>query len=115
MRKSCIQDVVAVILSAFLVTLSFPKFDLGLLAWVALVPLFLALKNRRPKAVFFLAFFTGALSMMGVFFWINFLKGFGWIDFILLAIYMGSFYGFFGLSYNLITRKIRLSPIFSIP
>jgi apolipoprotein N-acyltransferase len=56
------------LLSGLLLILSFPRFDLGFLAWIALVPLLLAVRGVTWSAAFgqgFLAgfvFFTGALS-----------------------------------------------------
>jgi apolipoprotein N-acyltransferase len=56
------------VLSGLLLLLSFPRFDLGFLAWVALVPLLLSVRKTTWRVAFgqgFLAgliFFTGALS-----------------------------------------------------
>ncbi|MDD2751894.1 MAG: hypothetical protein PHN59_02030, partial [Candidatus Omnitrophica bacterium] len=58
------------ILSAALLIFSFPRFDLGFLAWVAFIPLFFALKNlTRPKA-FLLAYLTGVIFWFGNIYWL---------------------------------------------
>ena len=91
--------------SALLLIFSFPRFDLEFLAWIALVPLFLALKDKGLKSSFVLSFLTGIISSMGIFYWINVVKGFTLVDFVLLGIYLGSYFGLFGLLFNFLLRK----------
>ena len=58
-------------LSGFLLFLSFPKYGSGLFAWIALIPLFFALKNVTKVAQgFTLGFITGLVSYVGVIYWI---------------------------------------------
>ena len=101
--------------SALLVILSFPKFDLGFLAWIALVPLFCALKDKSLKWAFGLSFLTGISFLMGIFYWINVIGGFEWSHFILLGLYFGCYFGLFGLALNFISQKTELPSIFSAP
>lgn len=58
-------------LSGFLLFLSFPKYGLGLFAWIAFIPLFFALKN--VVTIFqglLLGFITGIISYIGIIYWI---------------------------------------------
>lgn len=58
-------------LSGFLLFLSFPKFGFGLFAWVALIPLFFALKNAATVFHgFLLGFVTGMVGYIGTIYWI---------------------------------------------
>lgn len=56
--------------SGILLALSFPKFGHGLVAWVALVPLLVALAGARsPSHGFRLGYLTGAVSSLGIVYW----------------------------------------------
>ena len=103
------------LLSSGLLILSFPAFDYGFLAWVALIPLFLALDGKRPKTAFLLSFFSGIGFLMGVFYWINHINGVSPVDFLLLGIYLGSYYGFFGLLLSITARKPGLLRLLTAP
>ena len=56
--------------SGVLLALSFPKFGHGLVAWVALVPLLVALAGARGASHGFrLGYLTGAVSSLGIVYW----------------------------------------------
>jgi apolipoprotein N-acyltransferase len=59
-------------IGAVLLTLAFPKAGLGWLAWVALVPLMLSIRQVRPKAGFFLGFSFGMVHNLGLVYWVVF-------------------------------------------
>jgi len=59
------------LLSGLLLFLSFPKFGSGILAWVALVPLFYALRDAKPWDGFKTGFLTGLIAHMGILYWIS--------------------------------------------
>jgi apolipoprotein N-acyltransferase len=58
-------------LSALLVVLSFPDFDLWPLAWVGLVPLALAVLRARPTQAFALGWLWGVLFFYGSCWWLT--------------------------------------------
>jgi len=59
--------------SGLLLFLSFPRYGSGLLAWIALIPLFLALKKAATITQgFLLGFITGIVSYVGIIYWIAF-------------------------------------------
>jgi apolipoprotein N-acyltransferase len=64
------RDILLSLLSGILLILSFPNFDLELLAWVALVPLFYAIAGKGLYHSFMLGFFTGVISFLGIVYWI---------------------------------------------
>jgi len=58
------------VLSGALLALSFPKFGSGVVAWVALAPLFVALaESRGGLDSFRLGYITGAVSSVGIVYW----------------------------------------------
>jgi apolipoprotein N-acyltransferase len=58
-------------MSGLLLILSFPKFGHGAVAWVALVPLLLALPGTAGWRAFRLGYITGVVSALGLLYWIS--------------------------------------------
>jgi apolipoprotein N-acyltransferase len=115
MRRGALKEFLLALLSSFLLILCFPKFNFEFLAWFALVPLFLVLKYSDPKQAFAYCFCTGLAFLMGVFYWINIIEGFSWVDFIALGFYFGSYFGLFGLFLSRVSHKTKISPVMSAP
>ncbi len=67
MRK---RDLLLSFLSGILLIFSFPNFDLELLAWFALVPLFFSIEGKGLYHSFILGFLTGVISFLGILYWI---------------------------------------------
>jgi len=57
-------------ISGLLLTASFPKVNWGWLAWIALVPLFYAIKGESPLAGFKLGFLTGLVHYSSLLYWV---------------------------------------------
>jgi apolipoprotein N-acyltransferase len=57
--------------SGILLILSFPKFGNSLVAWVALVPLLVALSGVPPRRAALLAYLSGFVSSLGLLYWIS--------------------------------------------
>jgi apolipoprotein N-acyltransferase len=74
------MDVAVSIISGILLALAFPKFDLWWLAWVALVPLFWALRKTENWKQSLVCGFAFGLVFFGIhLFWVNTLTRFvGW-------------------------------------
>lgn len=69
------------LLGGCLVFLAFPTWDLFPLQWIALVPMFVALRGRGPGGAFFLGFLSGWATNVGGFHWIaDLLREFGHMD-----------------------------------
>lgn len=58
-------------LSGVLLALSYPKPGLSILAWVAFLPLFYAIRGKSPKSSFKLGFLSGLVAYSAVFYWLN--------------------------------------------
>src|SRR5690349_2247866 len=76
LRNNLLLPVSAVLaaISAILLTLAFPDFELWYLAWVALVPLFLAIEREKQSVVksFLTGWFFGMLYIFGTCWWLTF-------------------------------------------
>lgn len=103
------------LLSGVLLTLSFPKFDLGALAWVGLVPLLLALNGKQPIAAFLLGFSTGVIFFPGIFYWIFWVPDYNLLDHMLLASYLSCYFGGFGLAVAWIRKRTHLPMVLTAP
>jgi apolipoprotein N-acyltransferase len=69
-RRSRVKPALGVVLSAGLYALAFPPFGWSGLAWLALVPLVLALHGRTPRRAAGLAFAWAGLATLGVIAWL---------------------------------------------
>jgi apolipoprotein N-acyltransferase len=107
------RNIILALLSSALLVLSFPKFDLHFLAWVALIPLFTILNNKRPLHAFILSYLMGICFMIGIFYWINLMVTF--VDFMLMILYLSLHYGLFGLIFTTIDNKKIVSPFITAP
>ncbi len=110
------KPILLAILSGLLLILCFPRFDIGFLAWFALVPLLIAIKGKGLKSAFGLCLITGIFFYGGVFYWFTFIKGVGLIGYILLVMYLSScYFGLFGLGLNFVSKRTRLPLIVTAP
>ena len=102
-----LADVGLASLSAVLLILSFPKFDLGVLGWVSLVPLLVALEEKSPKQAFVLSYVTGLIFFVCLFYWIWFVPGWNFIDGLLTqAVYLPQYVSLWGLGLNWLRKDI---------
>jgi apolipoprotein N-acyltransferase len=103
------------LVAAAVLILAFPPFEAAYLVWVGLVPLLAAIRRSGPASAGALAYLAGIGFFMGVFSWINVIPGFTLTDFLLLGVYMGSYWGSFGLALSFLTRRGGLSPVLVAP
>ncbi|MFA5362242.1 MAG: apolipoprotein N-acyltransferase [Candidatus Omnitrophota bacterium] len=96
-----IKDVLLCVFSAVSLVLSFPNFDIEILAWFGFIPLFFALKNKSPLKSFFSAYFTGLIFWFGTIYWLIHVTLLGLI---VLVLYLSLYFGLFGLSFSLFSR-----------
>jgi apolipoprotein N-acyltransferase len=59
-------------LTGVLLFLSFPKFGCGVIAWVALVPLLIALRGKGLREAMILGFTAGLIFHAGILYWITY-------------------------------------------
>jgi apolipoprotein N-acyltransferase len=83
--KGSLRNPALAVLSGLLLFLSFPKYGNGMVAWVALIPLFFSLQQARPGEGFKFGFLTGLIAHIGILYWIaNVVVQYGY-----LPLYMG--------------------------
>lgn len=93
------------VISGSLLVLSFPKYDIAILAWIALVPLLidLTIKKLSGKESFLKGFFMGMVYFFGTLYWIyhsvHYYGGVGFVSSILavllLSVYLSLYTGLF--------------------
>ena len=90
--------------SGLLLPFCFPDEHLFPLAWVALIPLHLAVERARPKRAFFVSWFAGTLAFLGIMVWVvtamhvygkvPLLPSYGVL--LLFSLYLGLYVAFYG-------------------
>jgi apolipoprotein N-acyltransferase len=113
--RSWLRDLTLALVSGGLLILCFPKFSLHLLAWIGLVPLFMALEGKKPFRAFLISFATGWGLFSGVFYWIWSVQSFNLLDYFLLAIYLSTYLGIFGHAVQVIRFRTTLPLPFIAP
>lgn len=91
-----VKDILLVTLTSALLILSFPKADVWFFAWMAFVPLFVALEGRSARSSFLYAYFCGLIFFCGVFYWFIHVTVVGAI---LIILYFSLYFGVFGYIY----------------
>jgi len=99
------------VLSAVLLIFSFPNFDLSIFAWIAFVPLFFAIRDRKASSAFLLGFITGLIFYLVSIYW---LANVTWLGFILLSLYLALYLGVFVFFIRYTLSEIRY-PLIIIP
>jgi apolipoprotein N-acyltransferase len=105
------RDTSLCLLSAGLLILSFPGFNLEFFAWFSFVPLFFALKNKSKIKAFIFAYFTGLIFWSGLIYWLVHVTLLGTV---LLILYLALYFGIFGLVLSM-NSQLRTTSLFFIP
>lgn len=113
--KSWIGDIALGGMSAMLLIASFPSHDCGSLAWVALVPLLIALEGMGPARALSIASVTGAIFFTGIFYWIWVVESFSPIDYGLLVTCLSLPVALFGVALNWVRKKTGLPNVLVAP
>lgn len=108
---SLVFPLFAASLSGFLLVLAFPTYDQWWLSWVALVPLLISLYGKSPKYGFLLSFVCGLLFFPGVFSWILEVPSYKLVHHAILGLYLGSYFGVFGLAFSSIAQRCGLTTV----
>ena len=91
-------------LSAVFLILSFPGFNIYVLAWVGLVPLFFAVEGLKPSKAFLVSYLAGVLFFLGTIWWLIHVTLPGMI---VVVLYLALYFGVFGTISNLFLRENR--------
>ena len=112
-----LRGIILSLFSSILLVLSFPNFDLGFLAWVGLVPVLIAVNGKSLKYSLLLSFACGIFFFAGIFYWILQIPGYRpLIHHTLLGLYLGPFFGFWGLAFSFISKRWGITPaLFAAP
>jgi apolipoprotein N-acyltransferase len=97
------KPILGAILSGCLLSLSFPRFNLEVLAWVALVPLLLSIHRQGVRSSFYLGALCGVVHYLGTVYWIAYtITRYGKLNWgvsigllLLLVLYLGLYVGAF--------------------
>jgi apolipoprotein N-acyltransferase len=93
------------IFSGILLFASFPPFGVPFLVWIALIGLLILIPGLRVWQSFFLSLVGGMVFFIGIFDWILEVAGYTYLHHAILAIYLGTYFGIFGLAVSFISRR----------
>jgi apolipoprotein N-acyltransferase len=118
-----LYDIFLALLSGVLLTLGFPPFDLYPLAWFGLLPLFIALLEKKVIVSFYLGTLTGLVYFLGTVYWVfnsiyyygNLPTITGLLLVLTLCLYLGLYVGMFSAFFNFLSRKSRLPAVLTVP
>lgn len=85
------------ILSGILLILSFPGFNLWILAWFAFVPIFFTARSLSKLKTFLLFYLCGLIFWFGTIYWLVHVTLLGLI---ILVLYLSLYFGFLGLIFK---------------
>ncbi|HXC93824.1 MAG TPA: apolipoprotein N-acyltransferase, partial [Geobacteraceae bacterium] len=68
---SRIRPALLAVISGAMLALSYPSTSFSILAWVAFVPLLIAIYDKPPQEIFKLGFIAGFTAYAAVFYWLN--------------------------------------------
>ncbi len=106
----------APVLSGVLLVLAFPSHNFGWLGWVALVPLLVAISGKRPGHGFLMSYLCGFVFFPGIFYWILQISGYRYLHHGILALYLGAYFGIWGLVFAFISKHWGVVPaLFTAP
>ncbi len=111
-----IKDILLALLSGIIWVFAFPKFHIEILAWVGLVPLFWAIREKTPVRGAVLGFISGFVFYVGVLYWIyNVLTEYGHLPsaagvffVLLLSAYLALYFSAFAFAVRWIRNKTDL-------
>jgi len=106
------KEIFLCLLSAVLLILSFPRFNIEFFAWVGFVPLFFAIQNKSKCKVFFLSYLTGIIFWLGIIYWLIHVT---FIGLIFLVLYLALYFGTFGLIISTIDHRLSTIDALFIP
>ena len=106
------KDYLLLFISVLLLVLSFPRFDFEFLAWVALIPWFLAIEEKSAKETARFSFILGFIFWLVVLIWLRLVTAVGLV---LLAVYLALYFSLWGLGIKFIQRKTNFSLVIISP
>lgn len=111
-ERQKIQTMLWPIISAILLTLSYPVFNLEFLAWFAFVPFFFAIKDKSHKKAFRFGFLFGLIFFASTIYWLLYVSVLGYI---ILILYLSIFFALFAALVQSAIHRSRPTSVFLIP
>ena len=116
------RDYLLALLSGVMLAASFPLPGISPLAWFALVPLLLTLRDRTPRQVCTLGFCAGLVAYLGILYWLNIvMTTYGKLPlvlslllYIVLSAYLALYLGWVTWLVRL-AMEWRITPVISLP
>ena len=123
MTHSLARSLILAGASGLLIPLSFPKSDLGLLAWIALVPLHWALDGKSKMQAFWIGWLSGTIAFTGMMAWVvTTMNTYGKVPLVisygimlLLTIYLGLYVGLYSAGAVWFRTLIPRYGLFAVP
>ena len=123
MTHSLARSLVLAGASGLFLPLSFPKSDLGLLAWIALVPLHWALDGKSKLQAFWIGWLSGTIAFTGMMAWVvTAMNTYGKVPLVvsyglmlLLTAYLGLYIGFYAAGTVWLQTLIPRYGLFAVP
>lgn len=106
------KKILLCLLSAILLILSFPNFNLWILAWFGFVPLFFVLQHVSKIKAFLLSYFTGLVFWFGIIYWLIHVTLPGMI---VLVGYLAFYFAIFGLLTKIFLGRSSRWNLFFVP
>ncbi len=94
LKRLFVHPLLLATVSAGLLRLAYPTFDVWLCAWFGLVPLLAALAGQKPRPAFLTAFLAGSVFFGLTLYWVVHVTLAGTV---ILSLYCGLYVGLFGL------------------
>ena len=111
-KKSPVKNFSGCFISALLLIIAFPRWELSLLAWVAFIPFMQVLDGGSWKRAFGLAYLTGVLFFAGTLYWFIHVTLPGAI---LIVLYLAVYFGLFGMACVAFARRRILEKLVFLP
>ncbi len=116
-------DIILSITSGLLLVFAFPPFEFSSLAWVALVPLLIALQRNNTRTSFLLGITSGLVCFLGTVYWVFYsMHYYGYVAaplsaliLILLCLYLAAYTGIFSVLFNYIMKNSMRPAISVVP
>jgi apolipoprotein N-acyltransferase len=123
MTHSLARSLVLAGASGLFLPLSFPNYDLGLLAWIALVPLHWALDGKSKTQAFWIGWLSGTIAFTGIMAWVvTAMNTYGKVPLVvsygimlLLTAYLGLYVGLYSAGFVWFRSLIPRYGLFAVP
>ncbi len=117
------SDILSASVSGILLVLGFPRFDFYPLAWIALVPLLIAVRDKNSRTAFYLGLLTGFIYFAGTIYWMyHSMYFYGGVPLIVsviilvcLSLYLALYPGIFLVLFNYLSRQTAVPALLTVP